>query len=146
MARSTGYDVEAVDWILDQLRRREDHGDLAGAGADPWRGLAMAKYFSRSEPGLAQECAAAWRDFSEVPGRQLRWVWAGAARRELRTAEQQTIASRHGQSATFGTGRRTFTRTQVTGSSWPDIAEIVRRSRLESSNRHFFGASTVQVK
>jgi DivIVA domain-containing protein len=137
-----GYDIEAVDWFLDQLRSREDHGALARMCADPWRGLAVAKYCSRSGPGLGQECAAAWRDFGEVPGMHLRWVWAGAARRELRTAEQQTIASRHGWSTTaFSTGGRTFTRKQVTGSSLPDVAEIADR-QVRDFDGHFLDPDT----
>src|SRR5262249_13780849 len=78
---------------------------------------------------LAQECADAWRDFDQEPGTHLRWVRAGAARRELRTAEQKTIASiRYGRPGTVSTGGRTFTWKRVTGSERPDIDEIIRRS------------------
>ena len=122
-----GYDIEAVDWFLGQLRSREDHGDLAGTGADAWRGLAVARYFSRSGPGLAQECTAAWRDFPLVPGTPLRWAWAGAARRELRLAERQTIASFNGWS-TFSVGVRTFTRGKVMRSG-AGVAEITSPAR-----------------
>src|SRR5262245_20568486 len=40
--RPRGYDIESVDWFLDQLRSGEDRCDRAGTGADPWRGLAVA--------------------------------------------------------------------------------------------------------
>jgi len=148
-----GYNREAVDWFLDQLRRREDHRELAGTGADPWRDLPVGNYFTRSGPSdlaepaatppqqerpeqarpgtgyFAQQCADAWRDFGQQPGTQLRWARAGVVRCELRTAEQQTVASlRDRRRATVSTGGRTFTWKQVTPSAWPDIAEIVRRS------------------
>jgi hypothetical protein len=78
------------------------------------------------------EYTGAWRDFALLPGTHLWWVRAGAVRRELRTAEQQTIASlRYGRPSTVSTGGRTFIWQRVTGSSWPGIAEIVVRSRRE---------------
>jgi DivIVA domain-containing protein len=159
-----GYDIDAVDWFLDQLARREDHSESAGMSADPWRGLAVVNYLTRSGPGgladrtaapsrrarrkqarqdwkyLTRECAGAWRDFGQQPGTHLRWVRAGPARRDLRTAEQQTMAwrihlrsasasYRYGRPPTISTGGRTFTLKWGTGSSWPDIAELVRCSR-----------------
>ena len=135
-----GYDHEAVDWFLDQLCSREDHGDLAGTGADPWRGLAVVKSFSRSGPGLAEECAAARRDFHQVPGTPLRWAWAGAARRELRMAERQTIASFNGRS-TFSVGVRTFTRKRVMRSG-AGVAEITSPAR--DFNGHFLDRDTAR--
>ena len=78
------------------------------------------------------EYTGAWRDFALLPGTHLWWVRAGAVRCELRTAEQQTIASlRYGRPSAISIGRRTFTWQRVTGSSWPGIAEIVVRSRRE---------------
>ena len=164
-----GYDIDAVDWFLDRLRSGGNHGDRAGVGADPWRDLAVVNHFTRRGPGdladraaapsrqarrkyenqdlecLGRECADAWRDFGQQPGTHLRWVRAGAVRRELRTAEQQTIASlRYGRTTTISAGGRIFTWKRVTGSSWPDIAEIVRRSRREAIGRHFGAVSTPQ--
>jgi DivIVA domain-containing protein len=164
-----GYDIDAVDWFLDRLRSAGNHGDRAGEGADPWRDLAVVNYFTRRGAGdladraaapsrqarrkyenqdleyLARECADAWRDFGQQPGTHLRWVRAGAVRRELRTAEQQTLASlRYSPPTTISTGGRTFTWKRVTGSSWPDIAEIIRRSRREAIGRHFGAVSTPQ--
>lgn len=164
-----GYDTDAVDWFLDQLARRADHFEPAGMTADPWRDLAVVNYFTRRGPGgadraaapsrrarrkdenrnleyLAQECADAWRDFGQQPGTHLRWVRAGAVRHELRTTEQQTIASlRHGRPTTISTGGRTFTWKQVTRSSWPDIAEIVCPSRQAAFWQHV-AESTPQAK
>jgi hypothetical protein len=93
-----GYDAEAVYWFLEPLR--VDHRDLAGMSQDPWRGLAVAAQFSRSESGhlagagarparkalreyCAGECRKAWLDFGELPGVRLRLEWIGMARREL---------------------------------------------------------------
>jgi hypothetical protein len=41
----------------------------------------------------AEECSKAWDEFDQPPGMYLRLEWVGIARRELRSAEQQTIAS-----------------------------------------------------
>jgi hypothetical protein len=155
---SPEYGTAAVDWFLDQLRRQEDR-ELA---ADPWRDLPVANYFTRTGPGglgdrtatparqahqepadpdreyLAQDCAAAWRNFSLQPGPQLRLARAGIVRRDLRTAERQTVASlRDLLPSAIRAGGRTFTLKQVTGSSWPDIAEIVRRSHGDYPRGHF---------
>lgn len=144
--RSRGYNIASVDWFLNQLRSRDDRD---GAGADPWRDLVVADYFTRSGPGLPQECAGGCRDFGQVPGTPLRWVWAGVRRRELHTAEQQTIASRYGRftpsgywsTATFSVGVRTFTSKWVTGSSWPGVAEIADR-RARDFDGHFLDPDT----
>ena len=112
----SGYEIDAVNWFLYQLLRREDHFELARLGADPWRDLAVGNYFTRSGPAdlpertaalsrqarskgmsrdlkyFAQECADARRGFGQQPGTHLSWVRAGAVRRELRTAEQQLKA------------------------------------------------------
>jgi DivIVA domain-containing protein len=37
-----GYDTEAVDWFLDQLRGRENYSEPPEMGADPWRDLPVA--------------------------------------------------------------------------------------------------------
>jgi DivIVA domain-containing protein len=103
-----GYDEEAVDVFLDEAELRLATQDL---------------------PAKPAGMADAWRDFGKQPGTHLSWVRAGAVRRELRTAEQQTIASlRYGWPTTVRTGGRTFSWKRVTGSSWPGIAEIIGRS------------------
>ena len=106
-----GYGIEAVDWFLEQLLHRDDSSHSARMGADPWHHLAVANHLTRSGPDavaegtvmpsrrarweheiqdrryLARDCADVWRDFGQQPGTHLRWVRAGAVRRELRTAE-----------------------------------------------------------
>jgi DivIVA domain-containing protein len=166
-----GLDSDAVDLFLDQLVSWEDHSEPTGFSADPWRDLAVVNHFTRRGPGgladhtaapsrrvrrkdayqdlecLAQECADAWRDFGQQPGTHLRWVRAGAVRHELRTTEQQTVASlRYGRPTTISTGGKTFIWKRVTGSSWPEIAEIVRHSRRGGIGRHFADESTPQAK
>jgi DivIVA domain-containing protein len=157
-----GYEIDAVDWFLEQLLHRDDSHQSGRMGADPWQHLAVANHFTRSGPDvlaeggampsrqarskqasqdrsyLAGDCADVWRDFGQQPGTQLRWVRAGAVRRELRTAEQQPIASlRYGRHATVSAGGRTFTWKRVTRSSWPRIAEIADRSDRDYGAGHF---------
>lgn len=149
------YDHEAVDWFLEQLQRQEDHPEPARIEADPWRDLPVGNYFTRKDPGgltghtarpsvlerqkqarqdqvyLHQECRDAWGGFGQQPGTRLRWVPAGILRRELRTAEQQTIASLHTRlPATVSTGGSTFAWKRVTRSPWPDIASSQKPSRV----------------
>ena len=165
-----GYDTEAVDWFLDQLRRREADPEPGGTSTDAWRDLPVADYFtrpamdglgegtgaaSRREHGsgtwqdnksLLQECKDAWRDFGQQPGTHLRWAPTGTRRRELRTAEQQTIASasvrNHGNwvsgaLAAVSAGGRTFTWQQVIISERPDIADILGRSGQEGESERY---------
>jgi hypothetical protein len=142
-----GYETCAVDWFLNQIRHREDPSEAARANADPWRELAAEPYDIHSEPGdpavrtaapSPQECADAWRDFDRQPGTRLSWVRTGLGRRELRTADQQAVASfrrswwdvrgpipRGGN--TLSAGGRTFTFKRVTPSAWPTIAETISR-------------------
>jgi DivIVA domain-containing protein len=117
---SRGYDIDAVDWFFDQLLLRPGHTGMAGISADPWRDLAVAQLSrgkvtdAAEQPRnprafFAEECAKAWHDFGQQPGMYLRWGRAGrrrlrGARYELRTPEQQTIASRDGQRLTVGAG------------------------------------------
>ena len=134
-----GYDAKAVDWFLDQLRRREDPAEAERTNADPWRDLAADPYCIRRELGdlagriaapSVQEYADAWRDFDQQPGTRLSWVATGSLRRELRTAGQQTIAAvRSGMPTTLTTDGRTFTRRAVSRSSWPSVAETISGDR-----------------
>jgi hypothetical protein len=124
----TGYDVDAVDWFLDQLLLSLGHSELAGIAEDPWRDLGEVTRLTRSgASGLAkhsagrawlaskerfsEECANAWRDFSRAPGARLRWGRVKGGSRELRTPEAQTIASLrgYGRFQTASTGGRSFT-------------------------------------
>jgi hypothetical protein len=47
----------------------------------------------RARRDYAEECWKAWDEFDQQPGTYLRLEWVGIARRELRSAEQQTIAT-----------------------------------------------------
>jgi DivIVA domain-containing protein len=148
---SRGYDIDAVDWFFDQLLLRPGHTQLAGISADPWRDLAVAQLTRgkvmdpaeqprNSQTYFAGECANAWRQFGQQPGMHLRWGRAGRrllrhARYELRTAEQQTIASSDGQRLTVLAGGRSFTHKKTdiparsTADSWPSgITELAARS------------------
>lgn len=106
-----GYDVDAVDWFLDQLLLPQDHGETGETSADPWRDIGdVAQLVRGGVSGLAQrypppqkptqrkaerwfagECENAWRDFGKQPGVQLWWGRA-EARWELRTADEQALA------------------------------------------------------
>jgi DivIVA domain-containing protein len=146
LSLSRGYDVDSVDWYLDQLRYREDRADLAGTGADPWRDLPVAKHFARSGPGLNQECAAEWSDFGQVPGTHLWWVRTRARRRELQTAEQNTIASGDGWLDSFRINGRTFTAKQVNESSWPGVTESAAHHIRDQDGHYLDLDSTLSSK
>ena len=106
----------------------------------------LRKYGTQDRKYLAAECAEAWRDLGQQPGTNLRWVRTGTARRELRTADQQTIACRHGwdiaANITISTGGRTVTWKRVTGSSLPHIAEIAARNAQDLTG-HFLRAASL---
>jgi hypothetical protein len=161
------YDIDAVDWFFDQFLRRPDHTELAGISVDPWRDLAVAQLTGskvrdaaeqprNSRAYFAEECANAWRDFGQAPGMHLRWGRTGrrllrGACNELRTAQQQTIASRDGQRLTVLTGGRSFTykKTDIparsTADSWPPgIAQLAARSWRDSAGH--FAAETMSSK
>lgn len=111
-AGSRRYDIEVVDWFFEQLLRREDHREVTGTSADPWRHLAVANQFTLARADLSEpparpswrarrkhlaerqkyfsgECASAWRDFDQQPGMHLRRGQVGTGRYELRTPERQ---------------------------------------------------------
>ncbi len=149
-ARAHGYDVDAVDWFLDQLLLRPDHSGPAGIGTDPWHDLDMAQLarsevsgpaahpvglaWLASEKQFAEECANAWRDFGQAPGTCLWWGWAARWSWELRTPEAHTtIASLRNyryRPGTFSTGGRSFTFQKIrpARSSPPGVDEIAARS------------------
>jgi hypothetical protein len=111
------YDIEAVDWFLEELLRREGHAEVAETIGDPWPDLAVVNHLTLPRRGVAaepsaepsrrgrrqylaegreffdEECAGAWRDFGRQPGMSLRWEEVGWRRYELRTAERQAITS-----------------------------------------------------
>jgi hypothetical protein len=103
------YDIDAVDWFLGQFLLPSGRIGLAGLSADPWGDLPVAqlapggisgpaKLHGVEKPSrkasrayFAERCNNAWRDFGQQPGTHLRV--GGKLRDELRTAEQQTLAS-----------------------------------------------------
>lgn len=109
--RWRGYDVTAVDWFLGRFLPRPGPGEPAEMSADPWSDLdAVGGRFTRGGAGgraghsawrsrqgrhllHAEQCRKAWHEFGKQPGTYLRLEWTGIARRELRSAQQQTIAS-----------------------------------------------------
>ncbi len=141
------YHIDAVDWFLDQLLLHERHPERAGT-RDPWRDLGVVAQLPRGgRNDLAEKCTNEWYEFGQQPGTHLRWRWVryGSLRRELRTAEQQPLASlrESGRSVTVSVGGRsfTFTRPGRAGSSSPGIAEIVARSSRDYAG-HFAEQTT----
>ena len=159
-----GYDVDAVDWFLDQIVFRLDRSGLAEIGTDPWHDLDVTQLvrsevsgpathpaglaWLASEKQFAEECANAWRDFSQAAGTSLWWGWATRASSELRTPEAHTtIASLrvHGYgSRTFSAGGRSFTLEKIrrARSSLLGVDEITARSEQDydghfAKNRQF---------
>jgi hypothetical protein len=159
-ATSRRYDIDAVDWFLDQLLRGPGHPELAEISADPWHDLAVTQLTQVSDPArpgwsyFSEECRKAWRDFGQLPGLRLRWekVKGGLVRTrryELRTAEQHALACRDvGRTATVSVGERSFTyRHHIvsvgsTANLWsPVIAELASRSRRDHAGH--FSARTI---
>ena len=145
-SRRSGYDTDAVDWFLDQLRRREDPPEAARADTDPWRDLAADPWCFRREPGdpailitelSSDEYADDWRDFDRQPGTRLSWEQTGKKQREVRTADQQAIASVNYarwtvsglKNRTLSAGGRTFTIKPSQADTWPRAANIISRDR-----------------
>lgn len=152
--RRGGYDIGAVDWFLGQLLFLPDLAGPAEPSADPWRDLGVTATFRRSEVGdladgaagpsrralkkyFSEECGKAWRDFDQQPGTYLRWA---RARRELRTVEEQTIASirGYGRFVTVRSGNKRFTVRKInpTRSPSPGRGVIVAQS-IRDSEGHF---------
>jgi len=120
---SKNYDIDAIDWFLDQLLVPQDHVEPAGISADPWRDLSdvtqlvrggASGLVHRDPPGkptrretqeyLTEQCDQAWRSFGHLPGTHLWWEQTRILLRELRTTEQQTLASLRGWGPSAGHG------------------------------------------
>jgi len=119
------YDIDAVDWLLGQFLGRVE---LTEISANPWRGLAVSQLAPGEVGGLAERhrrgrarrqqggeyfvevCENAWRDFGQLPGMHLLWGKAGRGVSELRTADQQTLASARGgwSKTTVSVGGKSF--------------------------------------
>ena len=150
-----GYDCASVDGVLSQLRRQDD----PEARADPWRNLPAWRYSmaspDSSAAGLAsragratamprvgriqaardyaQECAEACRDFGAQPGTQLGLVKTSVGRRELLTADQDTLASaRTVPARSFVRDGRIYKLSRVTAAQWPAVAAEIGGKRPRS--------------
>jgi hypothetical protein len=136
---------------------------------DAWRDLPVADYFTRpaaDRPGepdgaasrkehgsgksedhkyFGQHCEDTYRELGREPGTRLWWAPAGVLRRELRTAQQQALASARvnlgygmldvPQWSTVSMGGRIFTLKRVKVAARPDIAEVIARSISEGCPR-----------
>ena len=133
------YDIEAVDWFLDQFLSPPGHCELGAIAEDPWGDLPVVRVAQRTSEKYAFElqCDSARRDFGQLPGTRL---WFGKAARgltELRTAEEQTLASVRGsRSKTFSAGGRGFTLQPISAavSPPPAVTELLARA-----DRDYFG-------
>jgi hypothetical protein len=130
--RDVGYDVDAVDWFLGQFLLPPGQPELAGICDDPWRDLPVAQLTLGGQASFEE----AWRDFGQLPGTRLWWGEAGRGLTELRTAEQQTLASVRRSflsghlGGTVSTSGRSFTyeRRSVRDRTEPDPETWGRRS------------------
>ena len=157
-----GYDTSAVDAFLDQICLQENDSEPARLSTDPWRDLAVWDFVirrqgddlsggvglppqqpsskkdrSRTRKDFALDCAAAWRDFGQVPGTRLTWVRTGANRRELQTSDRQTLVSfRRGL---VSAGGRSLKVRDVRKADWPSAARTFNLSPISRDQ----GASQV---
>ena len=137
------YDIDAVDWFLDQFLLSPGHVEAGGIGDDPWGDLPVARVAQAAGEKYAFElqCDSAWRDFGRVPGTHL---WLGKAARgstELRTAEQQTLASMGSiWKKTFSADGKIFRlrRLSAEDSSSPAVAELLARAARAEAG-HYTG-------
>ena len=136
------YDIDAVDWFLGQFLLLQDHVALAGLSDDPWHDLPVtqlaldvvsgaAKRSALHEPSrrasrgyFTRQCEKAWRDFGQLPGTHLWWGGTGKFKKELRTAEEQTLASsRRLFGETFSAGGRDFTWSSPPRQGWRELVD-----------------------
>ena len=133
------YDIDGVDWFLGQFLRLPGHDEPGGIAEDPWGDLPVARLAQRTSDKYAFEvqCDSAWRDFGQQPGTHLWFRKAAKRLTELRTAEEQTLASVRGdRDKTFSAGGRSFTLQPISAavSSPPAVAELLARA-----TRDYFG-------
>jgi hypothetical protein len=156
------YNVDSVDWFLNQLLLAEDDVVPDETSADPWRdasdvtqlalggvsGLAQQYRSSEKPPRrkarkwFAGQCENAWRDFGQQPGIQLPKQWD--VQWEPRPW-QQTLVSLVSDPAEEGWWNETirtdamrlkFQKMNRAGSSSPVIAEIAARAARDADG-HF---------
>jgi hypothetical protein len=130
--RSGRYDIDAVDRFLDRFLLPAGHFELDGIADDPWGDLPVTRFAEGNpEYSFYSRCENAWHDFGQVPGTRLWFAKAARGLTELRTAEQQTLASlRRIWNVTFSAGGRSFTlqRPAAAESSSTAVAELLARA------------------
>jgi hypothetical protein len=153
-SESSGYDIAAVDWFVEELLREEYQPEPGRLGTDPWCDLPVANQVTWPGPGgpgersgdlrrqarryLKEQCGREWCDFGLLPGTHL-WeskVGWSASHRELCTSDQQTLAEVRPKAVSAG--GRNFTLKDVHWKRYSDpvIAEIAARAVLDSAG-HF---------
>ena len=146
-AEGYGYDRAEVDDLLNRIAAELDTGRPAGpliqnalfskrprrAGYDWWAVDLFLEQLLVAERGL-QDIGETRRDFGQQPGTRLSGLRTGIGRRELRTAEQQTVVSVRygwlGWPTTLSAGGRTFTAKRVDQLAWRNIAGTISSYRL----------------
>jgi DivIVA domain-containing protein len=141
-----GYDRSEVDDLLNRIAAELDAGRPAGpliqnalfrkrsrAGYQ-WGAVDLfLEQLLAAERRCLQEIGEAGRDFGQQPGTRLSVVRTGIGRRELRTAEQQTVVSVRdsllGWPTTLSAGGRTFTSKRVGQLAWLNIAGTISSYR-----------------
>ncbi len=138
-----GYDRSEVDDLLNRIAAELDAGRPAGplvqnalfqkrswrAGYE-WGAVDLfLEQLLVAERRCLQEIGEAGRDFGQQPGTRFLGLRTGIGRRELRTAEQQTVVSVRyswlGWPTTLSAGGRTFTSKRVGQLAWRDIAGTI---------------------
>lgn len=111
------YDIDAVDWLLGQLPT-----EISGLAFSQLAPDEVGAGRRRGGEYFVEQCEDAWRDFGQLPGVRLWWGKAGRALSELRTSDQQTLASeRVGRwsNSTVNVGGRSFAFKAVDGTAQP---------------------------
>lgn len=138
-----GYDRSEVDDLLNRIAAELDAGRPAGplipnalfqkrsrrAGYQ-WGAVDLfLEQLLVAERRCLQEIGETGRDFGQQPGTPLSGQRTGIGRRELRTAEQQTLVSVRyswlGWPTTLSAGGRTFTSKRVGQLAWRNIAGTI---------------------
>jgi DivIVA domain-containing protein len=138
----SGYDRSEVDDLLNRIAAELDAGRPAGPLIQNalFRKRPRAGYHWRAVDLFLEQLLAAERGLQEIghnsgqqPGTRLSLVRTGIGRRELRTAEQQTVISVRdtwlGWRMTLSAGGKTLTWKLVPASSWLDIARTISSYR-----------------
>jgi hypothetical protein len=160
----SAYNVDAVDWFLDQLLLARDDVGPAGSSADPWRdasdvtqlvfgrGSGLARHYPPPQKPtgrmawkwFAEQCANAWRDFGQQPGIELpeqwdvRWKPPPWQQALVRVVSDYRYAEEGWWNETIRAGGRRYKFQKLDGarSLSPVIAEITARAARDEDG-HF---------